>query len=197
MTASPPLRFRLNDKVRFLDHAIFRYIDSVLELSTYVKAPTPLVLDAVDPEACSDVLKSLVLALEPRLIDSQGFAALQAAISAAQSVEAAAGLHEELMSFLPPDEADLLMRLLRLLVAGVEFDQPAVQRARRRSGRGAGQAREGKPVVPGSGCRVCSDDQRRKSGRGRCETRSGRACRSAREGLRTRRPPAAAGPPAA
>ena len=123
-TAIANLVDRVHDTVRTHGHLLKRVTgqkdgEQLQEVLAAALKGRPA-LDAVDPEACSDVLKSLVLALEPRLLDSQGFAALQAAISAAQSVEAAAGLHEELMSFLPPDEADLLMGLLRLLVAGVE-----------------------------------------------------------------------------
>ena len=70
----------------------------------------------MDPGTCSDVLKFLVNALEPRLIrGGHALDALQAAASAPQTVEAAAQLHVALMSSLPPDEAMLLLRLLGLL----------------------------------------------------------------------------------
>lgn len=69
----------------------------------------------MDPGTCSDVLKFLVNALEPRLIRGHALDALQAAASAPQTVEAAAQLHVALMSSLPPDEAMLLQRLLGLL----------------------------------------------------------------------------------
>ena len=69
----------------------------------------------MDPGTCSDVLKFLVNALEPRLIRGHALDALQAAASAPQTVEAATQLRVALMSSLPPNEAELLRRLLSLL----------------------------------------------------------------------------------
>ena len=69
----------------------------------------------MDPGTCSDVLKFLVSALEPRLIRGHALDALQAAASAPQTVEADTQLRVALMSSLPPNEAELLRRLLSLL----------------------------------------------------------------------------------
>ena len=74
----------------------------------------------MDPGTCSDVLKFLVSALEPRLIRGHALDALLAAASAPQTVEAATQLRVALMSSLLPGEAELLQRLLSLLSDATE-----------------------------------------------------------------------------
>ena len=55
---------------------------------------------AVEPGTCSDVLKFLVSALEPKLIRGQALDALQAAASAPQTIEAATQMRDALLSSL-------------------------------------------------------------------------------------------------
>ena len=74
----------------------------------------------MEPGTCSDVLKFLVSALEPKLIRGQALDALQAAASAPQTIEAATQMRDALLSSLPPSEAELLQRLLSLLCDATE-----------------------------------------------------------------------------
>ena len=106
----------------------------------------------MEPGTCSDVLKFLVSALEPKLIRGQALDALQAAASAPQTIEAATQMRDALLSSLPPSEAELLQRLLSLLcdateAGGVGFARAGIDRrgGRARGGRvGAG----GRPLAP-------------------------------------------------
>ena len=97
--------------------------DPIIQFHRSTVAPVPLprlCAFAVEPGTCSDVLKFLVSALEPKLIRGQALDALHAAASAPQTIEAATQMRDALLSSLPPREAELLQRLLRLLCDATE-----------------------------------------------------------------------------